>query len=303
MPIHSMTAFGRGEVQGEHASYRCEIKTLNSRFLDTNVRIPRSFIALETKVHSLIKESLSRGKVDITIDVKTKNSAEQLPNISTSAVHHYLKLALQLNELGVAGTLRINDILRFEGVMEQKALSSTDLVERHESGILEATKRAIEEIKLCRAAEGQKMELALEELLSSVEDQQQAIENKIPQIQEQMIGSLHKKLEALFDRGAGSNEKVKENLSEERLHIEVSILADKSDITEEITRLGAHYQEFNKILKQGREVGRKLDFLCQEMHREVNTISNKMTGLEISRHSLDLKQSIEKIRQQIQNIE
>ena len=297
-----MTAFGRGEVKNDIGFYCCEIKTLNSRFIDTNIRLPRQYMAFETEIISLIKNTLKRGKVDITFEIKTSKPSKAGSKLNTDVAEHYIDISKKLVEMGATTGFSSYELAQFEGVLESEDTTSNDISIHHEA-ILNSVNLALKQVTTGREAEGEKLKIALSSLLTDLGNETKEIELKASEIQKHVYSNLKNKLETLLQKTSDAGESVAEIVTPERLASEACILADKSDIEEEITRLKAHEEEFRKLINKGTQVGRKLDFLCQELHREANTVSSKMTGLEISRHSLELKQIIERIRQQIQNIE
>ena len=298
-----MTAFGRGEAENSHGSYLCEIKSLNSRFIDTNVRILRSMMGLEHEIISSIKKALTRGKIDVTIEVKPAASLDRLANLDQKAASHYLALSSELHSLGAVGALRVQDIIKLDGVLVTQEDNAQDLVQRHRPGVMEALARALSALQEGRAREGAALSAALDDLLGQLCAHVSEMEAGAKAAQKSLYESLAAKLERLLAATSQAGASAREKLGEERFAMEVAILADKSDIEEELTRLKVHAGEFKKLLLADEPVGRQLDFLCQELHREVNTITNKWTQLSAASHSLPLKQVIERLRQQIQNIE
>lgn len=306
MPIKSMTAFGSGECDSELFQYRCEVKTLNSRFIDTNVRLPRSLSALESTIVSEVKNSLKRGKVDISFDLSPLNRAARLPSLNEDAIRHYEAVGSRVQEMaqGYPRELSVYEFLRLDGVLEaHQRKSADDLLVMHKDGMLDALRKALTKVIEAREGEGQALKPALESLVKDVTLSRTEVSKHITEIRAHIFENYKKKLDTLLENLGETGAKIAESLNQDRITTEVAILADKSDIEEELIRLEAHELEFLKTLEEGKEIGRKLDFLCQEMHREVNTISSKVSQMEISKHTLGMKQAIERLRQQIQNIE
>ena len=301
-----MTAFGSGESDGKQFQYRCEVKTLNSRFIDTNVRMPRSLSALESTIVGEVKNSLKRGKVDISFDLTPISGASKLPTLNEDAIKHYESVGSRVQEIsaGYPKELSVYEILRLDGVLEtHQRKSAEELLKLHKTGILDALRQALSKVVECREGEGTALKPALTDLVKDITVSREAVTEYTESIRAHVFENYKSKIEALIERLGDVGDKVSEGLNNDRLLTEVAILADKSDIEEELTRLAAHEVEFLKTLDEGNEIGRKLDFLCQEMHREVNTISSKISQLEVSKHSLGMKQAVERLRQQIQNIE
>lgn len=301
-----MTAFGSGEVQTDSTVYRCEIRTLNSRFCDVTIKMPRSLIALEPSLIKHSKERLSRGKVDIFLELLPLDRSASLPRLNAAAVAHYLELSRQLS--GQCGEsllpLGTYEFLRLDGVLETTlAGSGEDAVRAHEASIFTVIDQAMNNLLVQRQKEGQALAEALHKILDHISFDREQVTLKRDLIQKQVYDTYKKRIERILNHSEESGQKVRNMLPEERLLNELAILADRSDIDEELTRLAAHEQEFRRLLAGDEEVGRRMDFLCQEMQREINTISNKLTQLEVAQHSLSLKQAVERLRQQVQNIE
>ena len=306
MSLKSMTAFGNGEVTREGSNYRCEIRTLNSRFCEVNIKLPRFLIGLEPSLMNLVKAQIIRGKVDIFVDVSSLDRTAGLAQLNAKAVEHYLKLGQELSQnAGIElKPLSTAEFLRLEGVLQTLSSSSNeDPISLHETGIIAVVNEALAKIKVHRTSEGTALSEALVKLLDSMQTDREAIASKRSVIQQQLFATYRKRLDRLLNSLEENGLKLKPILPEERVLGEIAILIERADIEEELTRLEAHEDEFRRLLKVGEEIGRRSDFLCQEMHREVNTISSKLTQLDVSKHSMNLKQTVERLRQQVANIE
>ncbi len=304
LSFKSMTAFGSGERLATKTQYRCEIRTLNSRFVDISIKLPRSLIALEAELTALVKSHIQRGKVDVFLDLVQIERTAHLPKINEAAVKHYLEASKVLSNLGVAQPLTQAEILRLEGVLESAGSVSGDaLLAEHRPHLLAALEQALERVVSQRAQEGAVLKEALTKLVESSRHDREAIRSKREGIQAALFETYRKRLDRVLGLVQGSVPDLKVVIPDERFVAEVAVLIDRADIEEELTRLKAHEDEFLRIMNSEEEAGRKLDFLCQEMHREVNTISNKLTQLDVATHSLSLKQTIERLKQQVQNIE
>jgi uncharacterized protein (TIGR00255 family) len=305
LAIASMTAYGFGECLTDQYSYVCETRSLNSRFIEVNVRLPRYLIALEPEIHKWVKSNLSRGKVDVFIDMQSTNSEAKLPDLAEGVVDHYLTLFSRIQELaeqkqiGTQSEFRPETLIALEGVLQDKQrIRGQQAEDLHKEGIFKALKMSVARLQKGRNQEGATLNLALQELLKELTAECHQVRQKRGEILQQIKANFK---ERVLKSAAALGDAVE--ISEDRLMAEIVILADKTDIEEEVTRLASHIQEFGKILEQGGSIGRKLDFLCQELYREINTVSNKLVQTEISRHSLNLKQTVERLRQQVQNIE
>jgi uncharacterized protein (TIGR00255 family) len=311
-----MTAYGFGESRSNDYQYTCEIRTLNSRFLETNVRMPRQFLPMESDIIALVKKSLDRGKCDLFIDVQREGGSKDLPDLDPSAIEHYATIFTQAQtQLSTrAGAVRVldpnrlpgvMDYLRLEGVMQSDRTRERgqEVVEKHKDALFGAVKSAIESVKTARGKEGTSLQGAMTDLVKQLESDRATVQEK----RDSILSSLHenflKRLRSVIETIDKNTQTGQLEFNNERILQEVAILSDKADIEEELIRLKTHNEEFLKHLIQQGPVGRKLDFLCQEMHREVNTMSNKLTQTEVSQYTVNMKQTIERLRQQVQNIE
>lgn len=310
MSLKSMTAYGSGTSESSELTVTSEIKSLNSRFIEVNVRLPRGFMAAEPELIRLVKSKLKRGKVDISIDLQYQHDTSKLPTLDLDAVKHYASLidtlqsTLQTNISSSFSALREPspyDMFKLEGVLstKKKLLSGS---EKEITQIKEAVSLALDKIIEARSSEGEALKGAFIELIEQIKDYRSQIVGHLPEIRILIEANYQKKIEKavaeLSDKGFKADMP-----PEERIMGELAILVDKADIEEELTRLDAHCVSFLELLDIGDGMGRKLDFLCQELHREVNTISSKLHQSSVSAIVLDLKQTVEKIRQQVQNIE
>lgn len=314
MTLSSMTGFGSGEattlVENVTTRYACEVRSVNSRFLEVNCKMPRSLIALEPKIQAACKAALIRGKVDVFIDIASGQDTDRLPTLNDQAVRYYLDHVGRLTTLGKSSGISFNStvdpvaFLKLDGVLAagDKA-ERADVLSRHEGPILEALAKAIKSLSSARDKEGKELKSTLLEYVTVLATEKDAILGKSKIIMDSLTTAYQKRVNEMLEKLTVAGHQLAEDISKERILMEVAILAEKADIAEELDRLGVHLAEFRKTLDDGRDVGRKLDFLCQELHRETNTISSKLSQAEISEHSLAMKQAIERLRQQVQNIE
>ena len=307
-----MTAYGYGERDdGGGLTYTCEIRTLNSRYLEVNVRLPRHLLALEVDVINHVKAALRRGKADVFLDAVKGSGARDLPTMDADAVRHVLDLAKGLADrvreagLGDMAPPSFGDVARVDGVMVTAggpARRGLDAAEAHKAGLFQALDAALAAVAQARRKEGAALAEALRQLLDDLEAQRQQVAAHRDQVLTQLRANVLRRVDATLAQLQKAGHAAATLLSEERLAMEVTLASDKADIDEELTRLATHVREFHRLLGEEGE-GRKLDFLCQEMHREVNTMSNKLVQTEVSQHTLEMKQIIERIRQQVQNLE
>ncbi len=323
MTLLSMTAYGYGENQAGTITYVCEIRTLNSRYLEVNVRMPRHLLALEIDLINHVKAALRRGKVDVFVDTARAGSVKDLPNVDPEALSHYTKLlaaaraTVEREVGGIVPQVDLTDLLALEGVLcgsEGKVLvggegkgragRSHEAHDTHKEPLFKALNQALESASQARKKEGESLGAALQDLLQFLETCRLEVAKRRDEVLVHLHRTYVKRLEAFLATLAKQGQPVSATLpSDERLMTEVAVLADKADIEEELTRLATHILEFKRLMAGEEGAGRKLDFLCQEMHREVNTMSNKLVQTEVSQYTIEMKQTVERIRQQVQNIE
>ncbi len=291
--IKSMTGFGRGEFEKNKKKISLEIKTVNHRYCEVNIRMPRKIGFLENEARNYIKQSLSRGKVDIYINYE--DNAEKVENIkyNKALAQEYTKYFSMISEdFGLDNDIKVSHMSRYPDVLViEEQEDDLDELWSILKGALDA---ALLQLVESRTAEGK---LLKEDILIKLEIMEQSIEfikTKVPDIIKAYKEKLENRIKDLLENPV---------IDESRLALEVAMFADKSCIDEEIVRLLSHIQHMRDSLKSQEAVGRKLDFLTQEMNREANTILSKANAIEISNQALDLKTVIEKIREQIQNIE
>lgn len=292
--LRSMTGFGRGEFTKEDKKIIVEIKSVNHRYLDTNIRLPRKLNFLENYVRNLVKSSLSRGKVDVFINYEDhseeRTSIEYNDTLAKEYYSYFQKISEEFainNDICVSHLTRYPDVLK---LVEQEDENDSLLKEIVKGAMDQAISKMVE----TREKEGQLLKTDLLEKLDNLYKGVQTIKKYSPDI----VQSYKEKLEA----------RIKElvelpDLDESRLALEVAVFADKACIDEEIVRLESHITHMKDALNSEKPIGRKLDFLAQEMNRESNTILSKANAVQISSVGLELKTEVEKIREQIQNIE
>lgn len=315
MTLYSMTAYGYGEAQTAAATYICEIRTLNSRYLEVNVRMPRPLLALEIDLSNHVKAALRRGKVDIFIDMVRAGAGKDLPLLDAEALKHYTrvlnnaKTAIE-RDVGPVAPIDITRLLTLEGLLVgadakgRGSRSPDDAPDTHKEPLFKALNLALETATQARKKEGESLGAAMLDLLQFLERGRAEVLKRRDDVLVHLHRTYTKRLEAFLANLAKQGQAVGTTLpSDDRLMAEVAVLADKADIEEELTRLATHISEFKRLMASDESAGRKLDFLCQEMHREVNTMSNKLVQTEVSQHTIEMKQTVERIRQQVQNIE
>jgi uncharacterized protein (TIGR00255 family) len=272
-------------------------------------------VALEVDVINAAKSALKRGKVDIFVTVTTTaGTTSPLPSLDPLAVTHMLKLASTVAELAtkvpgapIPGPLTMADLLNMPQCLAQSQrtpASPDDDPDAHREPVLKALATALAAVIASRKKEGGALGEALGELLSDLERDRREVAARRDTILAHLQATYLKRLEQALAQMAKTHPTGQTiAIPEDRALLEVAILSDKADIEEELTRLATHIAEMRRLLADGEGAGRKLDFLCQEMHREVNTISSKLVPTEVSQVTLEMKQTVERIRQQVQNIE
>jgi len=294
LSIKSMTGYGRGVAETDCTSITIEIKSVNSRFLETNIRMPRDLSYQEQSVREKIQQSLARGKVDvfITVESKKKNSD---PVVNLSALNRYAQYYKEICGLFPKAKKAKPDIVRLMTLPDvlMAPVNSEDPAEMANS-LLCALDNALQGLVAMRSAEGTRIS---EDLCLKITDLTQRIETikgRSETAVDQYRNRLKERVTQLLDG---------EDIDENRLLTEITIFAEKSDIDEEMVRFNSHLGQFKDALKHGIQVGRRLDFLLQELNRETNTVGSKSADLTISAQVVDIKVILEKMREQVQNVE
>ena len=287
-----MTGFGKGEYRENGIDLTVELKTVNNRFLDISVKSPRIFAAFEESVRALVREKLSRGHVDVFISYNDRREREKSLYVDLAAARSYAEAARQIKQAfpDLADDITISSVLRFPDVLRQEEVSGADDV--LENALRVALTRALSSLAEMRLQEGERLKKDLLSRMDTIEALRDKIATRAPLVAEEYRKKLTERI----------NEYLNGKADESRILTEAAIFADKCNIDEELTRLSSHIAEFRNICKSD-TVGRKLDFLVQEFNRETNTVCSKSNDLEITRLGLALKNEIEKIREQVQNVE
>jgi len=301
MPIYSMTGFARVQTsiitRGDgQLSYTLTLKSVNHRFLDLQLRLPSNLDALEMELRRLLKENLVRGHVELSLSVD--RSSQQKAGYNRELVTNYLTaFAAAREEHGLTCEPDLNAVLRLPGALQAETRADDDLGALSAS-VLEQIVPLLEQLKTMRAREGEALVAILKETLAKLSDASTGVAEIRPEIEQRYQERLTQRL--LAATGPEFNR--------QRLLEEVAVLVDRSDISEELARMATHIAHFRELLDAGGEVGKKLDFLLQEMNREANTMLSKTGGLggkgtRITELGLAMKAEIEKAREQIQNVE
>ena len=285
---NSMTAFSRIDVNSEFGSLIFELKSVNHRFIEINFKIPELFKKLELQMRDLLKEALVRGKVECSIIIN-ENTVLSETKIDQAQLEKYLDLMQKVkSKVGEPDKISITDVLNLPGVLNQKPVESSSL----EKFCLEGFKETIKKLKEFREIEGKKLKKDITEKIKFIEVHLESLEKELPRLLDLNRKRLEKRISDLAVQ-----------IDRDRLDQEMVLLANRSDIDEEIVRLRSHSSEVIRLLDTDNAIGRKLDFLMQEMNREANTIGSKSLSEFTSKVAIELKVLIEQIREQVQNIE
>jgi len=292
--MKSMTGFGRGAVAEDNFAVTVELKTVNNRFLDVSLRLSGELQQLESTLKRIISNRLSRGRVDV--NVQYDRIGDLTYELNRPMIGAYLSAMKEMQEeFGLAGEPDLNIIARLPNVVQPK---KDDLSEEFVVGLETAMNLTIDDLEKMRENEGLMLRNELEFRLSEIEQRLPAIEKESASIADEYRQRLTKRITEMLAKSESQIE-----LDQGRLAQEIAYLADRSDISEEITRLRGHIEHFRQITSEEKEVGKRLDFLTQELNREANTISSKTNQPIVKENALAIKSEIEKIREQVQNVE
>ena len=290
--IKSMTGYGKATLSRENREYQIEIKSVNHRYLDMNIKMPRTISYLEEEVKKTIMTYVKRGKVDVFITFENNSTEGRKIQINKEIASVYIKELKKLaEEENILANIEVTEISKYPDVL---SIQNEQNEEKIKQELIEVTKQAVQKLVEMRNAEGSKM---AQDLLQRVEEVQQNV-TKISDQSTGLIQDYVVKLESRIKELLPNHE-----IDQNRLVQEVVIFADKCSVQEEITRLNSHIAQFKNFLQAEENIGKKLDFLIQEMNRETNTIGSKANCLEITNKVIDIKTQLENIREQIQNIE
>jgi uncharacterized protein (TIGR00255 family) len=290
--IHSMTGFAvHSEPYGNGMT--CEIRSLNSRYLETSIKLPLVIKDIEDSIKDLIQQNIKRGRITCTITFDSSDQPLANLKIDPSTVKLYMDLLDQIREIAkIEQKPRLEHLLTFKDIIsfEEEENIDKDL----EENILQLVRNTLDKLNEMRNSEGSNIHEDLKIRLSAIQDNLDKIKPLGEKNARTEFDKLHKRLLSLIDE---------KKIDKNRFELELAIISDRVDITEEVIRLQSHIDLFEQNLEKGSPIGKNLNFLLQEMHREANTISSKNTMIEISHYVVTLKEDIERIREQVQNIE
>lgn len=289
-----MTGFGRGTATAEGFNVTVETKTLNSRYLDVSVRLPQELQHHEFDIKEEIQKRLSRGKAHVNIYLDRNEHARPKIRYNGNLIRSYSEMLREMKEeAGIDKAVTLQDLLHFDDIFESREPDEED-VKTIWNCTLEALSESVTMLNQMRSQEGQELKNDLEqnikEIQSLVDEVNKLSDKRTPEVRDK----LQKRIRSLIDE---------EKVDPDRLEMEIALLVDKMDVNEEIIRLKSHLKFFLEALDKDETVGRRLNFLCQEVNRELNTIGAKCNDSTISHHIVLGKEKLEKIREQVQNIE
>lgn len=292
--IKSMTGFGRGESSSDGFHVTVEIKTLNSRYLDISIRLPQNIHEHEFDIKEEIQKKMSRGKAHVSVNVEKTDQLSPDITYNEQLIKSYSAMLQKVKKLaGIDSPIKLDDLLRFDNIFESQEEDEED-IENIWNCTQDALAKSLTLLNEMRKQEGKELSNDLTELINGISDIVETVkglsEDRAPEVREK----LQTRISSMIDD---------DKIDPERLEMEVAILVDKMDVNEEIIRLQSHLKFFLEALKNDEPVGRRLNFLSQEINRELNTIGAKSNDSTIAHHIVLGKEKLEKIREQVQNIE
>ncbi|MBW1701247.1 MAG: YicC family protein [Deltaproteobacteria bacterium] len=292
--IKSMTAYGRGEVQQGDIVFVAEIRSVNNRFRDIILRVPKSYQILDKDLRAIISSRIRRGRVEVSIQME--NNGDESPydlELNVPLVNSYLKIFDQLGEqFGLDKKIKLESLCQMRDVILVKP-EPVD-IEKVKPGFQEVLMQALDSLDLMKIKEGEAIEADFVKRLELLEGYINEVEERAPDLVEEYRSRLQNNVEHMLKDVA---------VDENRMAQEVAFFAERSDITEEVVRFRSHLNQFREYLSLDDAIGRRLDFLLQEMNREVNTLGSKASDTHISRVVVEMKAELEKLREQVQNVE
>ena len=291
--IKSMTGYGKSTLEINSRKYQVEIKSLNHRYLDISIRMPKQLSYLEETIKQQISSKISRGKIDVFISWENNSIEGRTIKINTELAKAYIEELRKLaEEENLSDNIEVNDIARYPDVLIVQENQEDETIKNE---IIEVVNKAVNNLVEMKQNEGIKIAEDLQKRLDYIQEEV----NKVKEFSTGLINEYIVKLEERIKELLPNNQEIDKN----RLMQEIVIYADKCSIEEEVTRLNSHIGQFKEFLKSDETVGKKLDFIIQEMNRETNTIGSKSNNLNITNGVIDMKTEIENLREQVQNIE
>ncbi len=290
--ISSMTGYGKGIVRKNDITIEAEIKSLNSRYLDLSLRLPKFLMNKEFEVREKVKNRVKRGKVYLNVSVRKGDLEERFNEVDPAAVKFAVKTIKEIKKAAkITDKLKLNDLMLFQNMLFK---DDNEQASEEFGLVAEAIDLSIDNLNEMRAAEGSQLEKELRKRVQIIE----TALNKIENVSDESVKEYFEKIKEK------ANQLVADlSNNQERLNMELALIAERADVTEECVRLRSHIKMFLETIEKSDDAGRKLNFIVQEMNREANTINSKSVSSEISHSGISIKEEIEKIREQIQNIE
>jgi len=290
--LKSMTGFGRAEKAVDQFNIKVNLKSVNHRYLDLAVRVPKYYYFVEDKIRQVASKYISRGKIEVFVSVERIEGSDKSITLDKEVAGSYINALKAMSEFGLEDDVKISTLAQYHDIFK---IETDEADEEYITGLITGVfEEAAEDFVKTRETEGKNMEADICTHLDNLEKNLRAVEERYPEIVAEYRARLEKKInEVLADV----------NIEETRIITEAAIFAERTDIGEETVRLQSHINEFRKAVKTSQPIGKKLDFMIQEMNRETNTMGSKANDVEISKIIVDMKSEIEKIREQIQNIE
>lgn len=293
--INSMTGFGRGSATRNNATATVEIKSVNKRHHDVSVRMPGNLSEKESAIQAALRDAFERGQFSVYVDVEAEVEAALPYEVDPVAAANAADLLRDLRDAtGIDAPIQVEDLLGFDGVLKEARPENDELIQQSWEAVESALDTAISELAVMRAREGEALRDDLETRLRAIETDLQAVEDRAPERVKEHQQTLRDRLAELI---------ADDRIDADRIESEIAILADKLDISEECVRLRSHINMFRESLGDEEPSGRKLKFITQEIHREVNTIGAKANDPSISGCGVRMKEEVEKIREQVRNVE
>ena len=291
--IKSMTGYGKAVLQGEDASYCIEIKTVNHRYADIGIKMPRALLFAERALKKQVAARLVRGKIDVFVSRDSGENAAQLPQINESLAAEYVKIFRALSSAhGLDGGVPLELVAAQKDVITVREADMDE--EQVSANLTRALDLAIDAVDAMRRAEGEALQRDIAARLEQVKRLLKVVEERAPQVAPEWQEKLRQRLDRLYEDG---------DVDPQRLAQEVAIFADRCDISEEIVRFNSHLDQLQALFTSNDAVGRQMDFLLQELNRETNTMGSKSNDAELTTTVVAIKAELEKIREQVQNIE
>jgi uncharacterized protein (TIGR00255 family) len=292
----SMTAYGYGEAANEQIRLQVEIKSVNHRFCDVQMRIPREYLALEPRVANMVREHYNRGRVDVFVRREDLKGTGARPRVNMENARAYYQQLVDLKEaLQLTGSIEVSMLLGLPGVAE--SIEPTRDAEDDWPLVKKAVEKALRAASEMRRQEGQALLRDLQTRFGTLKTLHREMGELAVGLEQELQARLETRVREVLDRARAGE------LDQGRLLQEVVYLVDRTDISEELTRVNSHLLQFELLLGESQPVGRKIEFLLQELQREANTIGSKTTNPAVSQRAVAMKVELEKIREQIQNIE